>query len=64
MANKPYPFPKEKNDGHEDFVMSHDLTAVDSSRQDELMGALSPGGPSAGEGQQPGTDLPAMSSTG
>eukprot|EP00971_Amphidinium_carterae_P307134 6103931-Amphidinium_carterae.2 len=65
LANKPYPFrPEEVNEGHEDFVMSHDLTAIDSSKQDELMGVFSPGGPSAGEEQQSGTDLPAMSSTG
>eukprot|EP00971_Amphidinium_carterae_P336227 6472471-Amphidinium_carterae.1 len=69
LANKPYPFrPEELTDGHEDFVLSHDLTAIDPSidpsKQDGLMGIFSPGGPSAGEEQQSGTDLPAMSSTG
>eukprot|EP00971_Amphidinium_carterae_P035970 707105-Amphidinium_carterae.1 len=64
MATKQYPFPEGKKEEHEDFVMSHDLTAVDSPTQDVLVGAPSPGGPSAGEGQQPETDLPAMSSTG
>eukprot|EP00971_Amphidinium_carterae_P119719 2371854-Amphidinium_carterae.2 len=49
MANKPYPFPEEKNEGHEDFEMSHDLTAADSSGQYRMTGELSPGGPSAGE---------------
>eukprot|EP00971_Amphidinium_carterae_P114793 2273848-Amphidinium_carterae.1 len=64
MATKPYPYPEEASEGHEDFVMSHDLTAAYSSRQDGLMGAPSSGGPSADEGQRPETDLPAMSSTG
>eukprot|EP00971_Amphidinium_carterae_P109633 2171302-Amphidinium_carterae.1 len=64
MANKPYPCPEATSNGHEDFVMSHDLTAAYSSRQDGLMGAPSSGGPSADEGWRPGIDLPAMSSTG